>query len=383
MSGGHIRKRGKNSFEIKYEAGIDPRTGQRITKYASFKGSKREAQAKLAELITTVAKGSHIDRSKITVAEFVRSRIDQWEASGSISAKTALRYRELNENQIVPHIGAMVLQKVRPLHVEQWHTDLRTKGRADGKGGLAPRTIGHAHRLLSSALNDAAENELVLRNVMQSKSPPKVPDEEMVIVRDVPAFIAEIKASGRNLYAPAMVSLFTGMRRNEVLALKWGRVDLDQNIVSVHEALEFTKQHGIRFKPPKSRAGRREIKLPDILVDVLRDYRKAQLELRLRLGAGKLHDNDLLFADIDGAPLSPNAVSAAWSDYANQIDMPEVTFHSLRHTHASQLIDQGVDIVTISRRLGHAKPDFTLRIYAHLFQKDDSKAAAAINAILK
>ena len=200
---GHIRRRGENSFELKYEAGIDPRTGKRITKYASVRGSKREAQAKLAELITAVAKGSHIDTSKVTVAEFVRSRIDQWEASGSISARTAGRYRELNENQIVPHIGAMVLQKVRPLHVEQWHTDLRTKGRAYGKGGIAPRTIGHAHRVLSSALNDAAENELVLRNVMQSKSPPKVPDEEMVIVRDVPAFVAEVKTSGRKLYVPA------------------------------------------------------------------------------------------------------------------------------------------------------------------------------------
>jgi integrase len=297
----------------------------------------------------------------------------------NISAKTAARYRELTENQIVPHIGAMALQKVRPLHVEQWHTDLLTKGRADGKGGIAPRTIGHAHRVLSSALSDAAENDLVLRNVMQSKSPPKVADDEMVIVRDVLDLAAKLKASGRNLYVPGMVSLFTGMRRNEVLALRWGRVDLDHNVIKVQEALEFTKAHGIRFKPPKSKAGRRDITLPDILVDVLRDYRKAQLELRMRLGAGKLQDDDLLFADLNGGPLSPNGISAAWSDYAKQIGMPEVTFHSLRHTHASQLIDANVDIVTISKRLGHAKPDITLRIYAHLFRK----AAAAINAILK
>jgi integrase len=380
---GHIRRRGENSFELKFDAGIDPRTGKRITKYASFKGSKRDAQAKLAELITAVAKGSHVDVSKVAIAEFVRSRIDQWEASGSISARTAGRYRELNENQIVPHIGAMVLQKLRPLHIEEWHVTLRVKGRADGKGGLAPRTIGHAHRVLSSALNDAAENDLILRNVMQSKSPPKVPDDEMIIVRDVPAFIAEVKASGRSLYVPAMISLFTGMRRSEVLALRWGRMALDKGVIQVREALEFTKAHGIRFKPPKSKAGRRDITLPAILIDVLREYRKTQLELRLRLATGKLHDNDLLFAEFDAGPLSPNAVSAAWSDYAEAIGMPEVTFHSLRHTHASQLIDQGVDIVTISKRLGHAKPDITLRIYAHLFQKDDSKAAAAINAILK
>jgi integrase len=277
----------------------------------------------------------------------------------------------------------MQVQKLRPIDIEALYTNLRTKGRVNGKGGLAPRTVGHVHRLLSEALSDAAENDLVLRNVMQSKSPPKVPDKEMVIARDVPGLVAELKANGRNLYVLAMVSLFTGMRRNEVLALRWGRVDLGRNIIKVQEALEFTKAHGIRFKSPKSKAGRREITLPDILIDVLRQYRKEQLVLRMKLGIGKLQDGDLLFATINGAPLSPNAVSAAWSDYATRIGLPEVTFHSLRHTHASQLIDQSVDIVTISKRLGHAKPDITLRIYAHLFRKDDGKAAEAINAILK
>jgi integrase len=234
---------------------------------------------------------------------------------------------------------------------------------------------------LSSALSDAAENDLVLRNVVAGKSPPKVPEGEMVIVQDVPAFIGELKASGR-LYVPAMLALFTGMRRNEVLALRWGRVDLDKGVIQVREALEATLAHGIRFKTPKSKAGRRDITLPDILIDVLREHRKAQLELRLRLGAGRLHDNDLLFADIDGNPILPTAFSTRWGEFAERIGMPELTFHMLRHTHASQLIDQGVDIVTISRRLGHAKPDITLRVYAHRFQKDDSKAAAAINAIM-
>jgi integrase len=95
-----------------------------------------------------------------------------------------------------------------------------------------------------------------------------------------------------------------------------------------------------------------------------------------------LPDDALFFAELDGGPLSPNAVSAAWADFADSIGLPDVTFHALRHTHASQLIDQGADIVTISKRLGHAKPDITLRIYAHLFCKDDGKAAAAINVAL-
>ena len=118
-----------------------------------------------------------------------------------------------------------------------------------------------------------------------------------------------------------------------------------------------------------------------MLVTALREHRRSQLEVRMRLGSGRLPDDALVFADIEGAPLPPNVMSAAWSDFAKRIGMAEVTFHALRHTHASQLIDASVDIVTISKRLGHSKPDITLRIYAHLFRKDDSKAADAINAV--
>jgi integrase len=173
------------------------------------------------------------------------------------------------------------------------------------------------------------------------------------------------------------------MRLGEILALRWNRAHLDRGVIEVREALEQTKAHGIRFKAAKTKAGRRDITLPEILVAALREHRRAALELRIQLGAGRLPDDALLFATIEGAPLAPNAQSAAWADFAESIDLPDVTFHSLRHTHASQLIDAGVDIVTISKRLGHSKPDITLRIYAHLFRKDDSKAAAAINAAFR
>src|SRR5437660_6442258 len=132
-----------------------------------------------------------------------------------------------------------------------------------------------------------------------------------------------------------MVSLFTGARLGVVLALRWNHVDLDGRVLKVREALEQTKKYGIRFKAAKTKAGRRDITLPDVLVDVLREHRKAALELRMQLGAGRLPDNALLFATVESEPLSPNAQSAAWADFADSIGMPDVTFHALRHTHAS------------------------------------------------
>jgi integrase len=378
---GHIRERSPGHWAIVIDV-RDPVTGKRKRKWHSFRGTKREAETKRAELVASVGKDDYVEPSKVTVAEFLRGRVDQWEAAGEISARTAQRYRQLVENQIVPHLGAKILRRLRPLDIEGWHAALRSGGRVQGQGGIAARTIGHAHRLLSKALRDAASNDLVTRNVAKQKPAPKVEDNaDKVIVQDVPGLVNKLR--DWRLGAAAMVALFTGMRLGEVLALRWSRVDLDAKVVQVREALEQTKAFGVRFKLPKSRAGRRDITLPDILVSTLREYRKAILELRMQLGDGKLPDDALLFADIEGGPLAPTAVSTAWADFAESMGIPAVTFHALRHTHASQLIDQGVDIVTISKRLGHAKPDITLRVYAHLFQKDDAKAAAAINAALE
>jgi integrase len=265
----------------------------------------------------------------MSVAIFVRARVDQWEAAGDITARTAQRYRQLTENQIVPHIGAMPLQKLTRLDVEGWHTTLR-------KSGLAPRTVKHAHHVLGSSLRDAERDSIVLRNVCKLQKAPKIADIEMAIVRDVPGFTDKLR--GTRLYVPAMVALFTGMRLGEILALRQNRVDLDRKVIEVREALEWTKAHGIRPKAPKSRAGRRDITLPDILVDALREHRKAMLELRMQLGIGRLPDDALLFANLEGGPLQPSNVSSDWGEIASCIGMPEITFHCLRHTHASQLI---------------------------------------------
>jgi len=228
------------------------------------------------------------------------------------------------------------------------------------------------------ALRDAIRNDLCTRNVCTEQPAPRLEDSEIAIVRDVPALVAVLPRWRYGVVA--MVALFGGLRLGEVLALRWTNVDLDRKVIRVCETLEQTKAFGIRFKAPKSKAGKRDVTMPDILVEALHEHRKAQLELRLQLGIGKLPDDAPLFATVEGRPLSTIDVSCEWGRFAGRIGMPEITFHALRHTHASQLIDAGVDIATISKRLGHATPGITLNVYAHRFRQDDAKAAAAINS---
>jgi integrase len=381
---GHLRRRGTRSWELKYDVRTD---GQRKTVYRAFKGTRREAQAELARLVVQVHDGGHVDPSRLTVGEHVRARFEQWKATGTVSPKTAEGYAGLIERHIVPHLGSKLLQKLTTRDVEAWHSTLLTSGRKgrygrpDGQAGVSTRTIGHAHRILSKALREGMRHDLVLKNVAAIQRAPKVTTDEMAIL--APEQVAELPAQleGQALAAPALVALFTGMRRGEILALRWGNVDVAGKVIRVRESLEATKA-GLRFKPPKSKAGIRDITLPAIVVETLQAHRKALLERRLMLGQGKLTDADLVFPAWDGSPQHPDAFGSLWIKYAKELGLG-VSFHGLRHTHASQLIDAGVDVVTIARRLGHSSPAITLNVYAHLFRKDDGKAAAAIDATFK
>jgi integrase len=378
---GHIRERSPGHWAIVIDEPSE--SGKRKQRWHSFKGTKREAQAELHELIASIRKGDYVEPSKLTVAEYVRGRISQWAAAGEISPKTTERYTELLANQIGPHLGAKSIQKLRPADVESWHTALKTGGRKDGRGGVSNRTIGHAHRVLSKALRDAVRHNVVVKNVAAEEGAPAVDADEMIILTPEQVKDFPVKLKGHRIYARAITALHTGVRPQELLALRWSAVDLDGRMptLTIREALEGTK-HGLRFKGPKTRSGRRQITLPDIVVDALREHRRQQLEQRLVLGLGKLPDDALVFPALSGGPQSPDAFSAEWRDAADKIGLVGIPLYSLRHTHASLLIDKGVDVVTISKRLGHASPAITLKVYAHLFRKDDGKAAEAINRAL-
>jgi integrase len=373
-------------------------TGRRKTAYHSFKGTKREAEKKLAELITAAEKGEYVEPSKLTLGAYVSERVTAWERAGRITPKTAERYQELVNNQVTPHLGGLVMQKAKPSDIEAWHTTLKSEGsrraaKNGGKRGISPATIRHAHRVVSKALKEAVKNGLVHRNVAALESPPKAAhnSNKMVIVtaEHMPDFVAKLR--GHWFYPRAITALFTGLRSGELLALRWPNIDIDKvKVIRVREALEQTKKGGIRVKEPKRDSSIRDVTLPDIVIEALRDERDRQRRIAAGVPEGaeidlsliRLPDSALVFPAIDGGYSKPIDFSKAWARFAEEIGMPEITFHALRHTHASQLIDRKVDIVTIAARLGHKSPAITLQVYSHLFKKDDGKATEQINAAI-
>jgi integrase len=375
---GNITRRGRSSWRLKFDSGTDAVTGKRQTRYVTVRGKRRDAEQELARLLNEAHKGTLIEPCKVTVAEYIRAWLD---GAHGLSPKTAERYRQLAEQQIIPHLGAIALQKLRPAQIQDWHGTIERAGGKEGRP-LSARTVGHAHRVLHRALKRAVDNETLPRNVAGVIQPPKVQAEEVEIL--TPEQISDVldKLEGHGLYPIVALALATGMRRGELLALRWDDLDLDGATVSIERSLEETKA-GLRFKTPKTKHGRRTISLPPSSVDALRAHRRQQLELRIALGQGRPEPTALVFSTIEGDPLSPDKLSRDWRRLTAARKLPQVPFHALRHTHASALIASRLDVLTISRRLGHASAVVTLAIYGHLFGNTDREAASAIEAALR
>jgi integrase len=383
---GTIVRRGKKSWRLKFD--VEPSAdGRRRTRYATVKGTRQDAQKELTRLLAQADAGTLVEPSKVTLAEYLRVWLGRSDADNEpetppgLTPKTAERYRELAEGQIIPHLGAIPLQKLRPAKVAEWHVAILKSGSRKGSP-LSARTVGHAHRVLHRALERAVEMEVLSRNVAAVVSPPKVDSAEIETLNEQQVSDALRKLEGHPLYAIVALDLATGLRRGELLALRLADADLETATLRVDRSLEETKT-GLRFKAPKTVHARRTISLPPSAVTVLRDHRGKLLELRLALGLGKPDDDTLLFGNPDGSPLAPNRLTRRWQDSCVALDLPRVSFHAIRHTHASALIAAGLDVVAISRRLGHANPTVTLNVYAHLFKKDDRAAAAAIEKVLR
>jgi integrase len=377
---GHIRERSPGAFELRYTLGTDPATGKRKIATATARGSRKEADQELRRLLRTIDTGEHVDPTRMTVRGWLMRWLDM--VAVEVSPKTHERYTELVNDRLLPAFGNYPLGKLSPAHIQTAYTEWATGDRRDGKpGGLAPQTRRLFHRVLTAALNRAVELQLIARNPAQAlrRRLPKDEHHEMatLTVEQAQRLLDAIRPTP--LYWPVLIALATGMRRGEVLALRWRNVNLDLGIVRVAESLMQVKST-MRTKAPKSGKAR-TITLPEFAIEELRRRKLEQAEELLRLGVRQTGDI-LVCAQADGRLMQPNVLSNYFRRAVRRLGLP-VHFHSLRHTHATQLLLAGVHPKVAQERLGHATVAMTLDIYSHVTERLRDDAATKIDAAFR
>lgn len=298
---GHIRRRGKNSWAVVLDVGTTPE-GTRQQRWHSVKGTRKDAEHERTRLLHELQTGSYVEPSRITVGEFLNHWLSN-AAKPNVSAKTFERYKEIVDLHLIPAFGEIILTKLSPLHVQNYYAKALEDGRRDGKGGLSAQTVLHHHRVLRQALRRAVQWQVVARNVADAVEPPRAVHREMTALDDAQTVMMLDKARESNFYLPLLIAVSTGMRRGEILALRWIDIDLKGKTVSVRRSLEQTRDR-LAFKPPKTQKGRRLIALPTITVDALSVVRREQARQRLALGAS-YDNNDLVVCKATGEPLKP------------------------------------------------------------------------------
>lgn len=374
---GTIVRRGKASWRLKYDLPRDHKTGRRRIAYATVRGTRADAEREMRRLLTAIDRGVAVEPSRLTVAQFMERWLTVL-APENVAPKALERYAGLVRHQINPYLGPVQIQKLRPATVQEW---LRTLA----KTGISSRSVRHAHGVLRSALSYAAGEEIIERNVASMVRLPKLKRAKVEILTADEIADALRKLEGHSLYPIAALALGTGVRRGEIVALRWSDWNTKAGTLRIERSLEKTgsgKTKRLRLKLPKTDNSNRTISLPEFTVTALRDHRRQTLELRIAIGAGTLPADAPMFGDLEGNWLDPDSISDRWRETVKTRKLPKVTFHALRHTHASALIAAKLDVVAISRRLGHANPAITLSVYAHLFENCDDEAADAMQAAM-
>lgn len=307
----------------------------------------------------------HIEQ---TLAEYLKTWLENY-AKPNVGSKTYETYRRIVDLNIEPHIGDVKLGDLRPLQIQSFYSMLLREGKQNGSG-LSPLSVQHVHRMLRKALHQAVRWEIIDRNPADGADSPRVPRNEMnALDRDgLSRLLMALK--GNKLYLPVLIAATTGMRRGEILALRWCDVDLDAGVLRVARSLQQIST-GLEFKEPKSARGRRNIALARATVDALR-ARKAELDTG---------PDGLIVCRPDGTPWPPDQLSVEFHVFVKRAGFI-IRFHDLRHTHASNLLRDGVPVNVVSQRLGHAEPAITLNVYSHVLPGMQEEAALRVDEMM-
>ncbi len=375
---GFVRKRG--STYTWYFDVPDPVTGKRKQYSKGGFRTKKACQEALNEALAALRTGAFVEPSGRTLAGFL---VEEWLPAvrpPKVRPSTWLSYQRNVERHIIPALGHVPLQRLTPAQLTGFYRTLLERGRRDGRGGLAPKTVRNIHGALHTALRDAARWGYVARNVAAAADLPKGMTPEMRVwsPEQLRAFLKHVRDD--RLYAAWLLLATTGMRRGEVAGLRWVDVDLDTGRVSPRRP-RVVVNFEVVVSEPKTAKGRRSLALDPATVAALREHRRRQLEERLAVGP-RWEDSGLVFTWPDGRPLHPERFSRWFEQLARVAGLPRIRLHDVRHSYATAALAAGVPAKVVSERLGHANIAITMDTYSHVLPGLDAQAAGTVARLI-
>jgi integrase len=390
---GSIEKRGKNSYRLTVSEGFDL-SGKPMIHRKTVHGTKKDAEVELAKFVTEVQNGLVIDGKSLKFSEFT----EIWKrdyGSKELAPSTYKRYCRMLETRLLPYFGHFYISKIKPTDIMKFY-DLLEKDtqlvRKQGNNGaktkkpLSGKTILEHHRLLRAMLHKAVYWQLIVANPAERVQPPKArkpkrrsyDDEQTKILLEN----LELLSIEDTKYKVAItLTIFTGVRLGELMGLEWQDVDFKNGIISINRSSQYLSDIGVFTKVPKTESSIREIAIPEFIISLLEEY-KLWYEEQKSIYGELWTDSDRLFVQADGKPMHPSTISKWFVKYVGQIGLPVINFHGLRHTNASLLVAQNIDIAVISARLGHAQISTTLDFYVHPLLSHNRKAGYALENLL-
>ena len=371
---GSIRKRKDGRWEGRYTAGHDPETGKTIYKNVLGK-TQTEVKEKLKRAIEDSAK---LDMSKVgqyTVGQWMDVWFENY-AKIKVRPSSHQTYRGYIENHIKPNIGSIPLNKLTSLELQKLYKKLLGNGRVERieskkqPKGLSAKTVRNINQIISSALNLAIEQKLILTNPADACALPKLERREMKTLpaEQLTSFLREAKESG--VFEMYYIELATGLRRGELLGLKWSDIDLEHGSLRVQRQIARIDGEIVEG-PLKTKNAYRTLPLSADAIDVLKKQKK------------KCGNSQYVFPSPTGGPISPDSVLHMLHRVLKRAGLPKVRFHDLRHTFATLALQNGVDIKTVSGMLGHFSAGFTLDTYAHVTTTAQKEAANTMGGVLR
>lgn len=359
---GTIRKRdGRFQAIIRY---VDPNTGSRRQRAQTF-DSRTDGQSWISTELSRIETEGPATGNRQTLADFLRLWLQCRDVT-DLSPATQAWYRSAIERHIIPALGRHRLDRLTAAHIDAFLSTKRASGRLDGSSGLSRSSTRRLYVTLSKSLGYAHRMAVIGRNPMDRVDDPGAPQHDptsKVWTMEQIGLFLNVTSTDR-LHALWWLAAWTGMRRGELLGLEWSDVDLDAGLISIRRA--WVQVDGIPMEStPKTSHGRRAVELDDRTVSVLRKHRTAQVQERLRAGS-MWEDTDRLFVWEDGRPLRPDWTSRRFGQLLRTTDLPVITIHALRHSHATALLRAGVHPKVVQERLGHHSAAFTLDVYSHV-----------------